>query len=173
MKKHLRNESGQSTIEFIFSFGFAFFLIIYTLKVALNYTTGYLVHYSTYMASRAYLTFEDSGGAGSSFTSVVEPEFSNTKVGLYNKQLNIDSSTLLIKNDPQGKGILRGVTFDWETTFSSVGLFGGSETLHMKSESFIGREPDRKECSARTCKAALADDSGSCGKAFTLVDNGC
>ncbi len=68
MRKQLRNESGQSTIEFIFSFGFAFFLIIYTLKVALNYTTGYLVHYSTYMASRAYLTFEDSGGAGSSFT---------------------------------------------------------------------------------------------------------
>tara|TARA_R110000868_G_scaffold103516_3_gene285070 strand:- start:3904 stop:4425 length:522 start_codon:yes stop_codon:yes gene_type:complete len=173
MKTVLKGQAGQSTIEFIFSFGFAFFLIIYTVKVALNYTTGYLVHYSTYMASRAYLTFEDSGGAGNIFNSVVVPGFNDTKVPLYSNQINVDSSTLLIQNESQGRGILRGVTFDWETTFSSVGLFGGSATLHMKSESFLGREPDRKECSARVCKGALAGGSGSCGKAFTLVDNGC
>lgn len=169
------NNKGQSTIEFIFSFSFAFFLIIYTLKVALNYTSGYMAHYATYMASRAYLTYENSGGGidpAGLFSQVTEPIFEDTKVTFFNKNIEIDDTKLLVKRDPTDP-ILVGVTFDWETSFSTVGLFGGNQTLHFKSESFLGREPDRQECSNQTCQAARGGMSGSCGKAFTIVDNGC
>lgn len=171
MKVKRNNQQGQSTIEFIFSFGFAFFLIIYTLKVALNYTTGYLVHYATYMASRTYLTFENSGAATDP-ALIIKEVFDDTKVGLYNKQIIVDTNTLKPQLEPAGAGVLNGVSFDWSTTFSTVGLFGGRAVLNMKSESFLGREPDRKECSKQTCTAARRSP-GACGKAFTVVDNGC
>ncbi len=172
MRPSIKNNKGQSTIEFIFSFSFAFFLIIYTLKVALNYTSGYMAHYATYMASRAYLTYENSGGGidpAGLFANVTKPIFDDTKVTFFNNNFEVEDSKLKIRRDP----ILTGVSFDWETPFSTVGLFGGNQTLHMKSESFLGREPDRQECSNQTCQAARSGSSGSCGRAFTLVDNGC
>ncbi|PIP90885.1 MAG: hypothetical protein COW01_00960 [Bdellovibrionales bacterium CG12_big_fil_rev_8_21_14_0_65_38_15] len=172
MNRLIKNCQGQSTIEFIFSFSFAFFLIIYTLKVALNYTSGYMAHYATYMASRAYLTYENSGGGidpAGLFSSVTEPIFNDTKVTFFNQNIIVDDTKLRITRAP----ILTGVTFDWETSFSSVGLFGGSQTLHFRSESFLGREPDRQECSIQTCQAARGGTSGRCEKAFTLADNGC
>lgn len=172
------NEKGQSTIEFIFSFSFAFFLIIYTLKVALNYTTGYVAHYATYMASRTFLTYEDNGtlaasNPGTVFSDITKPVFDDTKIELYNSQFVVDQANLNFKRDSAGAGILNGVTFDWETSFSTVGLFGGDQTIHFKSESFLGREPDRRECSEQTCLASRGGENGRCMMTFTLVDNGC
>ncbi len=174
--KNLANQKGQSTIEFIFSFSFSFFLIVYTLKVALNYTSGYMVHYATYMASRAYLTYEDNGtqaasNPGTVFSDITKPVFQDTKIEFFNSQFLVDGTKLNFNRDTSG--ILSGVSFDWETSFSTVGLFGGSQTLHFKSESFLGREPDRRECSEQTCIAARGGSGDRCMLTFTLVDNGC
>ena len=62
-------ESGQSTIEFLCTFAFVLATIFVFLKIAMNVTNGYLVHYATYMASRAYLVNDNgsnspSGGDG-------------------------------------------------------------------------------------------------------------
>jgi hypothetical protein len=51
----IKNSKGQSTIEFIFSFTAAVGFVFLFLKMALNYTNGYMVHHATFMASRAYL----------------------------------------------------------------------------------------------------------------------
>lgn len=171
--KNINNQSGQSTIEFIFSFSIAFFIIIYTIKIALNYTTGYLVHYATYMSSRAYLTFEGNGNETAASSTAVEV-FRGTKVDAYFSGLNIDANNPRVTGsltDPQ-RTILNGIQYDWTTTFSVNGMFGGSQMLNMRSESFLGREPDRKSCVIQTCVAAR-NSSGQCGRAFTLVDNGC
>ena len=51
----IKNNKGQSTIEFILTFTAAVGFIFLFLKMALNYTDGYIVHHATFMASRAYL----------------------------------------------------------------------------------------------------------------------
>ena len=51
-----KNQSGQSTIEFIFCFVFAVSFILLVFNTSLNYVSGYVAHYATFMASRVYLT---------------------------------------------------------------------------------------------------------------------
>ena len=51
-----KNEKGQSVIEFLMSFTLVVGLLMFFFKMALGYTNGYMVHYATFMASRAYLT---------------------------------------------------------------------------------------------------------------------
>lgn len=171
------NQRGQSTIEFIFSFTTAFFLIIYTTKVALNYTTGYIAHYATYMSSRAYLTFETQGNPDA-VNQIPKLAFDDVRVNLFNSALTSEADNPRAVVDPSSNpqlAILSGVRYDWETNFSVSGLFGGSQTLQMRSESFLGREPDRVTCLRQTCAAAInGTGSISCSKdAFTLGDNGC
>lgn len=171
------NQHGQSTIEFIFSFSTAFFLIIYTTKVAINYTTGYLAHYATYMSSRAYLSFEGQGNPGL-VNNIPQAVFNEVRVDLFNGALTSEATNPGIVVDASSNpqlAILSGVKYDWETSFSISGLFGGNQTLQMRSESFLGREPDRSTCLRQTCAAAL-NGAGSviCSEhAFTLGDNGC
>jgi hypothetical protein len=63
-----KNNKGQSTIEFILTFTAAVGFIFLFLKMALNYTNGYMVHHATFMASRAYMVGDaeryESAGAG-------------------------------------------------------------------------------------------------------------
>ena len=66
--KMKKNNKGQSTIEFILTFTAAVGFIFLFLKMALNYTNGFMVHHATYMASRSYLVSDeeryDNAGAG-------------------------------------------------------------------------------------------------------------
>lgn len=177
MKSVFANQSGQSTIEFIFSFSTAFFLIIYTTKIAMNYTTGYLAHYATYMASRAYLTFETQGNPDA-IAAIPQTVFQEVRVDLFDNSLVADGANPSISVDPTTNSqlaVLSGLRYDWQTSFSITGLFGGNQTLEMRSESFLGREPDRATCLMQTCAAASnASGGATCSKdAFTLGDNGC
>lgn len=179
--KCLKNQKGQSTVEFIFSFSIAFFMIIYTIKVAINYTTGYLAHYATYMTSRVYLTYETQGNEGAvEAGAILKTAFDDLKVNLYNNALETTNNNPRVSVSGAGDAqlaIIRGIVYDWETSFSVSGLFGGNQTLEMRSESFLGREPARAICLSRTCRAALSAGgfSGQQCKpaAFTLSDNGC
>ena len=51
-------ESGQSTIEFLLIFVFILGFVFSALKLSFIYTNGYLVHYATFMASRAYMVVD-------------------------------------------------------------------------------------------------------------------
>lgn len=51
----LRNEKGQSTVEFALAMGLMMGFILFFIQVCLIFSYGNLVHYATFMAARAYL----------------------------------------------------------------------------------------------------------------------
>ena len=51
----MNNDKGQSTIEFLMSFVFIFFLSLFTVMFSINQATGYLLHWATFAASRVFL----------------------------------------------------------------------------------------------------------------------
>lgn len=173
-KFKINNQNGQSTIEFIFSFSFITFLLVYTIKVAVNYTTGYLVHYATFMAGRTYYVYEDNSPNDNTAMTKAREVFERTNVSMFNSNVaNTGELRFTNINDPASY-VHAGVYYDWETSFSVGGVFGGSQALELRSESYLGREPNRQACGIRTCQV-MRGDSGACdmGRAFTVSDNGC
>ena len=71
-----RNE-GQSAIEFLMSFVFVIGFMMTLVRIAMNYTNGYLVHYATYVSSRAFMV-ADNNGQGSDADSYAALKARNT-----------------------------------------------------------------------------------------------
>ncbi len=175
LKRNLIKQQGQSTIEFIFCFSFATFILIYTVKIALNYTSGYLVHYATFMASRAYAVYENNTITdGTQVYNHAKAVFEGTRVHIFNDDIDVDKLDFTVIDNSPENYLHAGAFFDWETAFSVGGLFGGSQMLQLRSESYLGREPTRMVCAIRTCQVARGSGT-TCdiGRAFTLDDNGC
>jgi hypothetical protein len=169
-----KNNKGQSTIEFILTFTAAVGFIFLFLKMALNYTNGYMVHHATFMASRAYL-ISDSERYGSPGDGDADA-FKLAKA-VFNKNLpdalipNFDG--VLKENNPGivGLAVFVGVWTEFTQAFS-VGFVGGKERIVFRSESFLGREPTRAESTSQVCAAIKAVTGGGCETQATLDDNG-
>ena len=56
------NKKCQSLAEFILTFGIVCIVVILFVKLAFNYTKGYIIHYVTYMASRSYMVQDNNSG---------------------------------------------------------------------------------------------------------------
>jgi hypothetical protein len=172
----LKNEKGQSTIEFIMSFTAAVGFIFLFLKMALNYTNGYMVHHATFMASRAYL--------------VIDPESEQTVEGrdkiaaeeaivVFNKNLpeklisNFDGKLTDIGTSPSSAQFAAfiGVWVEFTQKFS-LSFVGGKDPIKFRSESFLGREPTRVESLGQICLAIKSVTGSSCEYQATLEDNG-
>ncbi|MCY4495573.1 MAG: hypothetical protein OXB92_17145, partial [Acidimicrobiaceae bacterium] len=161
------------TFVFIIGFTFAFF------RIALIYTNGYLVHYATYMASRAYMVFDNNsnqptGGDGDA-SRLAKRVFEGFKLG---GLINGFTGQLQI-NDPQSfnrhsNNLYVGTWVDFKQKLPTPSFAAGKD-LNLRSESFLGREPTRSECYERICnamgEAALQEEY--CGIHSTLFDNGC
>lgn len=178
MASRLNNE-GQSTIEFIMTFSATIGFIFLFLKMALNYTDGYMVHHATFMASRAYLTFDNermdvNAGDQEAFVhsqKVFEkylPTFIFPDLSKNNLKANhpdaVDYSALI------------GVYANFERKFS-LGFIKINEPINYISESFLGREPSREEAIVQVCKAidsvfGISSSNGECPLLVTLDDNG-
>lgn len=170
----MENEKGQSTIEFIMTFSMIFAFFFLFLKMAMNFTDGYMVHHATYMASRAYLSYDNDTRASDPGTND-DMAFKFAKT-VFTKYLpdglikNFDGE--LKANPPTGKfQIFTGLYIDYTTPFS-IGVIGGKETMTMRSESFLGREPSRFEGYEQTCLAIRTVTGASCDNEATLDDNG-
>ena len=173
-----KKEAGQSTIEFLLTFIFVLAFIFSTLKLSFIYTNGYLVHYATFMASRAYLVVdinsnqpEGSDGAAWRRASEVFKRFPLDKfIGGYDQNLQVNHP------DSGGQGFDRnlyvGVFTDFSHTFGLSPVVGGRKEVRFRSESFLGREPTRAECLERICMA-LRLVGGNCENHSTIFDNGC
>lgn len=176
MKKRKREE-GQSTIEFLLSLMFVFGILFFFLKVAINMTNGYFIHYATFMASRAYLVFDNNsntpetvdGAAGNKAKEVFQryvPQASSGEVSIN-----------FIINLPGTSGILApyvGIGTQFQQSFSYSNLVGGRDKINFTSESFIGREPSRSDCLKRIYDAIdLAGWGASENLHITYYDNGC
>lgn len=167
------NQSGQSTIEFIFCFSFGVCIILMVFNTAMNYTTGYLVHYATFMASRHYLTNESFGGN----VSLVEAEEA-AKRSFANYQLGIFSvpNDALKFNPPGGspeEHLKVGTYAVFKKRVDPIGQITGQSEMTLVSESFLGKEPTRAVCASRTCKAITGRDTCDKSMDITLFDDGC
>lgn len=174
--KKILNEKGQSSVEFIISFivvvGFVFMYV----KVAMNFTNGYVVHYANFMASRALLVYEGnnntpSGGDGAARARALEVW----------KTYNIESvlggaaGSLALEQrlpDTSPNKLFVGTIAEYQDRFTIFGNVGSTEKLSFKTESFLGREPSISECVQRTCEA-FKELGIECGKNTTVMDNGC
>lgn len=168
-----RGNEGQSTIEFILTFTVAVGFIFLFFKMATNYTNGFMVHHATFMASRAYLV------ADSERTSLEEGDDGAIKHAkeVFKKYLpealipGFDG--VLQENRPSSVplSVFVGVFVEFHQKFS-LGFIGGKDSLTLRSESFLGREPTREESATQVCEAIKSLTVESCEIGVTLDDNG-
>ncbi len=179
MKKNIA-QAGQSTIEFIFTFAFGLSVILLIFNAAMNYTTGYIVHYATFMASRVYLTAENFTGsmADGGLSSVSSAEGKATRAfAAYNLQIfNIKTEDFAINKLTGGNGseyLTTGARTLFEQRIDILGRVAGQKKLELVSESFLGKEPSRAACAARVCFAVTNQQECTPDMDITLFDDGC
>jgi hypothetical protein len=170
------NQAGQSTIEFIFSFIFAVSLILLVFNTSLNYASGYVTHYATFMASRVFMTQDSNdtswdGGIRDVAINKAKDAFGAFKLDVFGIKTELEI------NDDQdvdaGEYLMVGAYAKFSRKMDIVGQITGQTKLDLISESFLGREPARGVCASRVCKAIT--DSPICDTALdiTLYDDGC
>jgi hypothetical protein len=177
----MKSQAGQSTIEFIFTFVFGVSIIFMVFNTSLNYSTGYLVHYATFMASRVYLVSDSSLG------EVANPAgaMNNTEqdaIDTYNKyRLDIfkiggdkfELNTLNSAGSDTAEYITVGARTIFDLRIDAIGKVLGQSTLELVSESFLGHEPARAQCANRTCVGITNGTSCTNSMDITLYDDGC
>lgn len=181
MKKIRSNEKGQSTIEFIFTFAFGVSVILLIFNSALNYATGYLVHYATFMASRVYLTQDNSLGTFGTDQNNFQTsaaEAANTAFAKYNLGIfGVPSDGFKINhassNMQSSEALMVGAYTTFNQRIDVMGRLVGESKLELVSESFLGKEPTRYVCAVRVCKAVTNLESCSGNMDITLFDDGC
>jgi hypothetical protein len=172
MVNNLKKNKGQSTIEFIMTFTVAVGFIFLFLKMALNYTDGFMVHHATYMASRSYLVSDEERQEGNDARAMIKARQVFTKYMPEGLVKGIDAS-MLKENNP---GVVKfhafvGLWVEFSQKFS-LGFIGGKESIQFVSESFLGREPTRVETRGQVCKAIQSLGLQNCDVHTTLDDNG-
>lgn len=171
--KPINNERGQSSVEFIISFILVVGFVFMYVKIALNFTNGYLVHYANFMSSRAFMVYEgNSNDPAGSDTGAVKA--SNDVWESLNIEAVIKPTITRTHNLPGsvGNDLFVGAIATYSDIFSIFSNVGSTESLEFKSESFLGREPTIAECVERTCEAFRVLGAG-CGNNTTVMDNGC
>lgn len=171
----MKNQKGQSTIEFLFSFMLSIGLFVMYMKLALNLSAGFLVHYATFMASRTYLSADNNSNQPDATDRqarvLAEEVFNKFSVLSFGISQGPDG---FVVHDPESgkKPAFIGVKFNWISSLTAYKVLGGDVNLNMISESFLGREPVKSDCFQRICKA-MEDIGGNCTTQTTLFDNGC
>jgi hypothetical protein len=174
------NQDGQSTIEFIFSFIFAVSLILMVFNTSLNYASGYVTHYATFMSSRIYLVRDTAVNEWSGISSKRDgvDEAKKAFKERYNLSIFNINSDLEINNANEeeldaGQYLMVGGLVRYDRKIDLVGQITGGKKLSLISEAFLGREPVRAVCASRTCMAITGKDSCDVSMDVTLFDDGC
>lgn len=172
----IKNEQGQSTIEFIFTFIFGVSMILMIFNSSMNYVAGYLTHYATFMASRVYLTADSHlitpNGSLNGAENRARETFRNYSLSIF----DIPDTGFSINPAGQTSAstylTVGGVT-TFEMEIDALGKIAGQSKLELVSESFLGKEPTRAECYVRVCKAITGRENCSINDDVTLFDDGC
>jgi hypothetical protein len=168
----LKNQKGQSTIEFILTFSVTIGFIFLFLQMSINYTNGYLIHHATYMASRSYLTADseqkDPVNGDTNAVKLAQTIFKRYMPAF----LKPDISKLKFNGPTTDKKAFVGLYYEFSQIFS-LSLIGGRENMDFRSESFLGREPTRPETYEQVCKRMKSlINASKCEFHMTLEDNG-
>ena len=140
-------------------------------KIALNFTRGYMIHLANFQASRAYLVSDENRTNDGGSDSVAAA----TALKVWKRYYGDFNGTDPVANSPEfgGRSIFVGTVVDYEEKFSFGFPFGAMSAMEMKSESFLGREPTRHGCLDRTCASMRDIGAPNCAEHMTLSDNGC
>jgi flavin-binding protein dodecin len=154
-----KRQSGQSTIEFLFCFVFAVSFILMVFNVSINYVSGYVAHYATFMASRVFLTHSsnfNTMGPGDTISKATDR--ARATFNIYSLDfLGINSSGFNVSNAAKqellsaDEYLMVGVYTKFEKKIDIIGQITGQKKLELISESYLGREPSRGVCVQRTC----------------------
>lgn len=164
------NERGQSAIEFVLVFAFGLGLVFLFVNLAINTTSGYLVHYVNFMAARAYMV-EDRGIDTDDFD--IARQKAIEVFNSYNIQdFGVDAN-FKVQTHLDGHPLFTGTITQFRKKLSSLPLVGGGDSALFYSESFLGKEPLRNSCYKSTCTAVTGGAQGCKRVGIVLYDNGC
>lgn len=178
---HKINQKGQSTIEFLITFVFSTGILFLFISLGLNFTSGYLAHYATFMSSRVYLTSEQGSNDSSSTDNFAKTQTQDFFAKFKLNQFGINKSSLGNgdifdpDNPPGNKYEYVGVKIEFDRKLNIAGFADGGQKLHLISESYIGREVVRADCKQRIWDAmgsGMAQEN-SVTVHITAEDNGC
>lgn len=168
------NNKGQSLIEFLMTITFVIGIFFVFVKITFNAVDGYLIHYATFMASRAYMVGDGNNPDIASSVTIAEKQARDAFSRLHVQTLGYDLSNLRFNHYNSNVPILFvGCYFDFEQKFSIMKFIGGDSPMKLRSESFLGKEPTKQECLTRICDRVGLASGGSCGLFTTFFDNGC
>jgi hypothetical protein len=168
------NNQGQSLIEFLMTITLVISIFFIFFKIAFNAVEGFYIHYATFMASRTYMVVDFNQGDISSSTILAKKKAKDVFKNFAISTWGYDEDKLKFNDYDSGNNILFvGCYYEFEQKMSVTGLMGGSTPLHLKSESFLGKEPNRQECLGQICSRFKKAAGGACGMFSTYFDNGC
>ncbi|MCT4642611.1 MAG: hypothetical protein N4A33_09990 [Bacteriovoracaceae bacterium] len=163
-------------MEFILTIAFTLGISLLFISLAINSTTGYIAHYANFMASRTYLSYEDSQNNIGANLAQAKNQTKSTFSSYGLDALGVPSNSLKIIDQAQSSiALFRGTTVTYTQKLSMFSFVGGGQDAIFHSESFLGKEPTKIECLESICRA-MGIDIGTCksGKqAITIMDNGC
>lgn len=172
-----KNEKGQSTIEFIFTFAFGVGIIFLIFNSAINYVTGYLVHYATFMASRTYLvadrytgTISDTQSSLNGARQLAEETYNRYMLKMFNPDIGV---TINEQGLSPEEYLTTGAITIFDMPMDLIGRIAGQSKLELVSESFLGKEPTRAQCANRVCYGITGATNCSNQMDITLYDDGC
>ncbi len=175
----MRNNRGQSTIEFLVTFIFVFGFVFVFLNISFLYTNGFLVHYATYMSSRAYLVFDNNSkekdGSDAGAERIAREVLNKFDLEKFIPAIdNVNRSTKIFHPDSGINNLYVGIRFEYQDYLPLPMFTKLEDPIIFVSESFLGREPTRSECLERICSAFnLIDGVDNCEVNSTFSDNGC
>lgn len=175
-----KNQRGQATVEFILTFVFGLSLMLMIFNSAMNYVTGYLVHYATFMAGRVYLTAETYSGVYGQYDQSIgiaeqraRSAFQQYNLGVF----GIKPDEFFVNKSRSGQTSSEYLTVGVYARFSQkvdvLGKIAGNTELDLVSEAFLGKEPSRAACATRVCFAMTGNESCEPTFDITLFDDGC
>lgn len=178
----MKNQEGQSTIEFIVSFAFGLAFIFLFVNMGVNFTIGYLTHYATYMSSRTYMVSDVMSVDASASEAPAQEQARKTFRRYRLSSFGINEADLkffpFTSADTSIKQMTVGNSVTFQKKISIFKIIAGDAKATFTSESFLGKETTRADCLRRTCDAIVTSGgqpvSTSCsGLDVTIEDNGC
>ena len=170
-----KNENGQAAIEFLLVFAFAIGITFLFMSMAINSTQGYIAQYANFMASRTFLTYDNS--SNSNFESGINAAAARARDvfrGYPLEAFDIPENGFEVKKPTLGatSSLFSGTTFQFRKRLTPFKLVGGGSMVTYYAESFLTKEPTRFACFVGTCYG-VGQNNCTFGMDMTLFDNGC
>lgn len=169
------NQQGQAAIEFLLVFAFAIGITFLFLSLTINSTQGYMAQYANFMASRTFLSYDNS--SNSSFEGGINAAATKAR-SVFNsyplQAFEIPKSGFEIKKPTMNapSALFSGTTFKFRKRLTPFKLVGGGSMVTYYTESFLSKDPTRFACFKGLCNA-IGLPSCDFGIDATLFDNGC